>query len=97
MDMLTDAIRWINFVMGTACLLWLGIRSQRRWAKYPYEIRLFILTLSFFVFGVAYGSAESAVQYVPFGVRTIIFLMANLALLTTLIVTQRERPYEVIP
>lgn len=90
-----EGIRWTNAVAASAGLLWLGIRSFRRWSEYPYTIRLFLLTLSYYVFGVAYGSAEAAVLNAAVGVRSLVALTANVALLVTLALTQKRRPLEV--
>lgn len=89
---LVDAVRWVNVGLGTIGLLWLGARSVLRWGAYPHTLRLFTLTLSFFVFGVVYGSAEAAVQYAPVGARAFIFLVGTLAFMVTLAVTQRRPP-----
>ena len=86
-------VRDVNIALGLVCLVWLGVRSWRRWDEYPYAVRLFLLTLSFYVFGVTFGSIEVAVAGDwTFGARTFVFLLANLAMLTTLALTQKRRP-----
>jgi hypothetical protein len=85
-------IRDLNIALGLVCLFWLGIRSYIRWHEYPYAVRLFMLTLSFYIFGVTFGSIEVAVAGDwTFGARTAVFLLANLSMLVTLALTQKRR------
>jgi hypothetical protein len=86
-----ELIRWTNVVFGGICLLWMGIRSAYRWGEYPYTLKLFLLTLSFYVFGVTIGSAEAAVQNAAAGGRTYVYLLSNVALFVTLAMTQKRR------
>lgn len=87
-DDFVTMIRWTNAAMALISLVWMGLRMAHRWAHYPYQFRLFYLTLSFFVFGVLEGTLEGLFDHAPQHLRVVINLMANLALLTTLALTQ---------
>lgn len=84
-----EPVRWANCVLAVVGLLWMGIRSFHWRHDYPYTVLLFLFTLSFFVLGVAYASAEQAIQNAEPGVRTIISTVSVLSLLVTLAMTQR--------
>lgn len=93
-----EYLRWANFILAFIGLAWLGIRSARRWKVYSYTVRLFILTLSFYVFGVAFGAIEAAIQdAAPLGTRVGIYLISNTALLVTLALTQNPREVVIRP
>lgn len=84
-----DLIRWANAGLGVIGFLWLMQRLYAHWPEYPYAFKMQSLVLSFFIFGVAYGSVEAVAQNLPFGTRTIIYFVAIVAHLITLGVTER--------
>lgn len=88
---LIEILRLTNVVLALGGLLWLGIRSLRRWPEYPPAVRLFILTLSFYAFAAAEGSFEAVLLDSPVGARSFVFLVANVALLVTLALTNQRR------
>lgn len=91
-----EVLRWLNFILAVTGLAWLGIRSAYRWPVYSNPVRLFLLTLSFYVFGVAFGAVEAALQdAAPLGFRVGMYLLGNIALLVTLAITQESREVEV--
>jgi hypothetical protein len=90
-DDIVTIIRWINVILSGVGLVWLGTRCIRRWRTYPYSYRLTYLTLSFYIFGVFEGTLEGLLDDAAQHIRVLITLVANLALLTTLALTQPER------
>jgi uncharacterized membrane protein YhaH (DUF805 family) len=90
-DNMALILRWITLVLSTLGLLWLSVRSGMRWHDYPYTIRLFLLSLIFFVFASVYGTAEAIASDVEPGLRVVVYLMAAVSLLVTLALTQKRR------
>lgn len=84
-----DAVRLLNVVLAVVGLVWLVLRSVHRRNRYPYAMRLFLLTLFFYVLGVLAGSLEGLYNP-PDGLnsRVFIFLVANIALITSLALSQ---------
>jgi len=90
-----DLMRLSNVVLGSAILAWLGVRSWLRWFEYPAALQLFILSLSFYIFGVTLASIELLIQDVEHGPWSYAWLLANCAMLVTLGLTQKRRHFEV--
>jgi len=90
-----DLMRWTNVILGSIGLAWLGVRSWLRRDEYPGEVKLFLMVISFYTFGVVLASIELLIQDVEHGPWSYAWLLANGALLVTLAVTQKRRHFEV--
>lgn len=97
MEGIVEGVRWVNALIGMIGLVWLVLRSHLRRREYPYSVQLFLLTLGFFVGSTAYGSIEAATQNADVGMRTWLYLVANSALLVTLMLSQKRRDLFVGP
>jgi hypothetical protein len=87
-----DYLRATNVVLASVGFVWLLSRTFLRRAEYTHAVTLFLLTLSFYVFGVALASEAMIAQDVERGPWSYAWGIANLALLTSLGLTHKRRP-----
>lgn len=85
-----EVVRWVNTMLGLIGFFWLAIRSAIRWTEYPDPIRMYLIALGAYAFGITEGSAEAALQDAPAGARSVIYILGNIALLSALAFTQRK-------
>lgn len=87
-----NTTRAVTVAVAAVIFLWVLSRAWRQRNEYPPEVVLLLQALSFYVFGVAYGTAE-LLWWPGVNFRAFVFPVANVTLLVTLFVTSRKAPF----
>jgi hypothetical protein len=77
-------MRLANVIIGVIAFTWFLIKSSSAWSKYESSFRRYAMALAMYAFASLYSSGEAWAQGAPPGLRSVLILLANGALLHAL-------------
>jgi hypothetical protein len=84
-----EVTRVANVAVAVVGFVWLLWRAWSRRNEYPPEVVILLQVLAFYVFGLAYGTAE-ILWFPEVRFRAFVYPVANVALLVALAATSRR-------
>jgi uncharacterized membrane protein len=88
MSEIITEIRWANVFLTAVILVWMLVRWIKRHNDWGNSLKLFWITLMFYVLGSSVTAIEGIFQHLSYGSRSAVFIVANICMLTALALTR---------